>query len=151
MAKVPLPERGQPLDVTYLYSLATGINDLARDFASTSTYNLTTVKTREALDQSVRTSNARVIAGFVDVIQNENVLAGTTRQFSYDYPSSDFKYAPIAVATPVNTGNTPVGNDVSIVLTSVTTSRVEGSIKFASTGTLSISINILIIGIPSSS
>ena len=28
MAKIPLPQRGQPLDVTYIYQLADTINDL---------------------------------------------------------------------------------------------------------------------------
>jgi len=146
MARIPLPERGQPLDVTYIYQLANAVNDVATQVSS-ATYNYTTVKTREASDQSIKTSDARVVAGFVDVVNNENVIAGTTKTFSYDYPS-DFKYAPIATATPVNTGNTPVGNEVSIVLTSITTSRVDGIIKFNSTGTLSVSINLLIVGIP---
>lgn len=147
MAKVPLPERGMPLDVTYMYQLANAVNDISTQVSS-ATYNYTTVKTRDAGDQSIKTSEARVVAGFIDIVNNENVLAGTTKPFSFDYPS-DFKYAPIATATAVNTGNTPVGNDVSIVLTSVTTSKVNGIIKFASTGVLSVSINLLIVGIPS--
>lgn len=146
MAKVPLPERGIPLDVTYLYQLANAINDISSQISST-IYKYTTVKTREASDQSIRTSEARVVAGYVDIVNNENVIAGTTKTFSYDYPS-DFKYAPIATATAVNSGLTAVGNDVTIVLTSVTTSRVEGTIKFASTGTVTVSINLLLVGIP---
>lgn len=146
MAKVPLPERGIPLDVTYLYQLANAINDISSQISST-IYKYTTVKTREASDQSVRTSEARVVAGYVDIVNNENVIAGTTKTFSYDYPS-DFKYAPIATATAVNSGLTAVGNDVTIVLTSVTTSRVEGTIKFASTGTVTVSVNLLLVGIP---
>lgn len=146
MAIIRVPERGIPLDVTYLYELANAINNISSEVSS-ATYNYTTVKTREASDQSIKTSEARIVAGYVDVVNNENILAGTTRSFSYDYPS-DFKYAPIATATPINTGNTSVGNDVTIVLTSITTSRVEGQIKFASTGTMSISINLMVIGIP---
>ena len=146
MAKVPLPERGIPLDVTYLYKLANAINDISTQISS-AVYNYTTIKTREASDQSISTSEARIVAGFKDIVNNENVLAGTTKTFSYDYPS-DFKYAPIAIATPVNTGQTTVGNDVTVVITSVTTSRVDGIIKFASTGTMSVSVNILVIGIP---
>ena len=44
MAKVPLPERGQPLDVTYIYQLAETINDLATQVSS-ATYNYTTTGT----------------------------------------------------------------------------------------------------------
>jgi hypothetical protein len=29
MAKVPLPERGQPIDVTYIYELTKAVNDLS--------------------------------------------------------------------------------------------------------------------------
>jgi hypothetical protein len=146
MAIVRVPERGTPLDVTYLYDLANAINNVSNSVSS-ATYNYTTVKTREASDQSIKTSESRIIAAYVDVVNNENMLAGTTRSFSYDYPS-DFKYAPIATASPVNTGRTAVGNDVTIVLNSITTSRVEGEIKFSSTGTMSVSINLIIIGIP---
>lgn len=146
MAKVPVPQRGTPLDVTYLYKLANAINDISAQVSS-AVYNYTTIKTREASDQSINTAEARIVAGFVDIINNENVIAGTTKTFSYDYPS-DFKYAPIAVATVYNSGQTAVGNDVSVVITSITTSRVEGVIKFATTGVMSISVNILVIGIP---
>lgn len=146
MAKVPLPERGIPLDVTYLYKLANAINDISTQVSS-AVYNYTTVKVRGVGDQSINTAEARVVAAYVDIINNENAIAGTTRTFNYDYPS-DFKYAPIAVATVYNSDQTAVGNDVSVVLTSVTTSRVEGVIKFATTGVMSISVNLLIIGIP---
>ena len=37
MAKVPLPERGQPLDVTYLYQLIEAVNDLSTNVASKQT------------------------------------------------------------------------------------------------------------------
>lgn len=146
MSKIPVPERGTPLDVTYLYQMANAINDLSSQISS-AVYNYTSVDTREASTQSIKTSEARVVVGYKDVVNDENILAGTTRTFSYDYPS-DFKYAPIATATPVNTGQTAVGNDVTVVLTSVTTSRAEGIIRFASTGKMSITVNIMVVGIP---
>ena len=36
MAKIPLPQRGQPLDVTYIYQLTNAINDLSNQFSSVS-------------------------------------------------------------------------------------------------------------------
>ena len=146
MAKVPLPERGQPLDLTYIYQLVDTVNDLSTQVSS-ATYNYTTVDTISAGKQSIKTSEARVVGGYVEVANNSTVSAGNEKTFSYDFPS-DFKYAPIATATPVNTGRTAVGNDVTIVLNSITTSRVEGEIKFSSTGTMSVSINLMIVGIP---
>jgi hypothetical protein len=146
MAKVPLPERGQPLDVTYIYQLAETINDLATQVSS-ATYNYTTIDTVSAGKQNVKTSEARVIGGYVEVANNSTVSAGNEKTFSYDFPS-DFKYAPIATATAVNIGNTPAGQNVTVILKSVTTSRVEGVVRFGASGDLSLAVNLVIIGIP---
>jgi len=146
MAKVPLPERGQPLDVTYIYQLAETINDLATQVSS-ATYNYTTIDTVSAGKQSVKTSEARVIGGDVEVANNSTVSAGNEKTFAYDFPS-DFKYAPIATATPINIGNTPAGQNVTVILKSVTTSRVEGVVRFGASGDLSLNVNIIVVGIP---
>ena len=77
MAKVPLPERGQPLDVTYIYQLADTINDLSTQVSS-ATSNYTTVDTVSAGKQSVKTSEARMIGGYVEVANN-SILSGGWR------------------------------------------------------------------------
>ena len=146
MAKVPLPERGQPLDVTYIYQLADTINDLSTQVSS-ATYNYTTVDTVSAGKQSVKTSEARMIGGYVEVANNSTVSAWKEKTFSYDFPS-DFKYQPIATATPVNIGNTPAGQNVSVILKTITTSKVEGIVRFGASGDLSLAVNLIILGIP---
>jgi len=146
MAKVPLPERGQPLDVTYIYQLAETINDIATQVSS-ATYNYTTIDTVSAGKQNVKTSEARIIGGYVEVANNSTVSAGNEKTFSYEFPS-DFKYAPIATATPINIGNTPAGQNVTVILKSVTTSRVEGVVRFGASGDLSLNVNIIVVGIP---
>lgn len=146
MAKVPLPERGQPLDVTYIYQLADTINDIATQVSS-ATFNYATIDTISAGKQSIKTSDARVIGGYIEVANNSTVNAGNEKTFSYDFPS-DFKYAPIATATPVNIGNTPAGQNVSVILKSVTTSRVEGVVRFGASGDLSLAVHLIVIGIP---
>ena len=122
MAKVPLPERGQPLDVPYLYKLVDTVNQLSTEVSS-ATYNYTTIDTVSAGKQSIKTSEVRMIGGFVEVANNSTVTAASEKSFSYDFPT-DFKYQPIATATPVNTGNTPAGQNVSVILKTVTTSKV---------------------------
>lgn len=146
MAKVPLPDRGQPLDVTYIYQIANAVNDLA-DTISTATYNYTTVDTRTVGKQDVKNSNAKFYAGYKDVVTEETVSANTTKTWAIDF-ASDFKYPPIVTATPVNTGTSTVGNDVTAAITSITTSRVEGIVRFNSSGSVSTSVNIIAIGIP---
>lgn len=146
MAKVPLPERGQPLDVTYVYQLADAINDLATQVSS-STYKYATVDTASAGKQNVKTSELRVVAGYVQVANNSTVTASQENTFSYSFPT-DFKYAPIVTATPVNIGNTSSGKDVRVVITSITTSKVDGIVKFGTAGDLSVGVNLMIVGIP---
>ncbi len=146
MAKVPLPERGQPLDVPYLYKLVDTVNQLSTEVSS-ATYNYTTIDTVSAGKQSIKTSEVRMIGGFVEVANNSTVTAASEKSFSYDFPS-DFKYQPIATATPVNTGNTPAGQNVSVILKTVTTSKGEGIVRFGASGDLSLAINLIIIGIP---
>jgi hypothetical protein len=146
MAKVPLPERGQPLDVTYVYQLANAINDLSTQVSS-ATYNNTTVDTVSSGKQTIKTSEARMIGGYVEVANNSTVTASSEKTFTYDF-SSDFKYQPIVTATAVNIGNTPAGQNVSVILKTVTTSRVEGIVRFGASGDLSLAVNLIVIGIP---
>ena len=146
MAKIPLPERGQPLDVPYIYKLVDTVNQLSTEVSS-ATYNYTTVDTVSAGKQSVKTSETRIIGGYVEVANNSTVTAASEKSFSYDFPS-DFKYQPIATATPINIGNTPAGQNVSVILKTVTTSKVEGIVRFGASGDLSLAVNLIIIGIP---
>jgi hypothetical protein len=67
--------------------------------------------------------------------------------FTYSFPG-EFKYTPIATATAINTGNTVAGKNVTIVLKSITTSGVEGIVKFNTSGDVSVDVNLIIIGVP---
>ena len=145
MAKIPLPERGQPLDVTYLYSLVDAVNDLSTQVASTST-NKTIIDTVSAGKKEIKTSNSRIIGGYVEVANNSTVSAGNEKTFTYDY--KDFKYPPIVSATAVNIGQTPAGQNVNVILKTVTETRVEGVVRFGSSGDLSLSVHLIIVGIP---
>jgi hypothetical protein len=146
MAKIPLPDRGQPLDVTYIYQIADAINQVSNEVSS-ATYNYTTVSTRDAGDQIIQTRAAKILAGYIDITNNESVTAGTTKPFTFSY-NADFKYPPIATATVVNRGTSDIGDDVTVVIRSITTSRIEGIVKFNSAGQVTTTVNITAIGIP---
>jgi hypothetical protein len=75
------------------------------------------------------------------------VTGGTEKEFYYTFPA-DFKYAPVATATVINVGATDAGEDVTVVLKTVSTSRIDGIVKFNTTGKLSIGVNIIAVGIP---
>lgn len=146
MAKIPLPDRGQPLDVTYLYRIAEAVND-AVDTISTATYNYTSIDTRGSGREDVKNSNAKFYATYADVIADETVSGNTTKTFTVNF-ASEFKYPPIVTATPVNEGST-IGNDVFVVINSVSTSGMTGTVRFNSSGQVTrISVNVIAIGLP---
>ena len=148
MAILPVPERGQPLDVTYIYQIVKAVNDLSTQ-ASTSVNKYVTVDTPNAGKQSVKTSEARVIGGYVRVTNGESQTAGSSRTFSYSFPT-EFKFTPIVTATPVNNGTSANAgnNDVVVTLSSITTSSIEGTVKFNVGGVSNVGVNLIAIGIP---
>jgi hypothetical protein len=146
MAKIPLPERGQPLDLSYIYQVATAINDISSEI-SPSIYKYVSIDTPAAGPQNIRASEARMIAGYMDVATNSNVNSGNEKPFRYAF-KTDFKYPPIVTATLINIGNTPAGQNVSVILTNVSTSAAEGVVKFSSSGDLSVGVNLIAIGVP---
>lgn len=145
MAKVPLPERGQPLDLTYIRQLATAVNDLSVELSPSSNRYTTIESTSGA--QRIRTSDSRIVGAFITVT-NTYVTADDEETFTYTF--SDFAYPPIVTATPVLLDDSPTksGEDLFVVLTKITTNRVEGIVKFKTTGAGSIGINLLMVGVP---
>jgi len=146
MSILPLPERGQPLDVTYIYQIVKELNDLAVQI-SPSTYKYVTVDTVQNGQQSAKTSETRIIGGYVQVTTSQTQTAGSSQPFFYNF-NTDFKFAPIVTATPINVGNTDAGKDVTVTIKSISTSRVDGTVKFNTGGDTSIGINLIVIGIP---
>lgn len=145
MAKVPLPDRGQPLDLSYIYQLADAVNNLSNEL-SPATARYTTIDTPVG-PVSERTSNARIVGGYIEVTNSSTTL-GTEQTFDYSF--SDFAYVPMVTATPITTvlKGTDASRDVSVVLTSITTNKVSGIVKFNTLGVTSVGVNLLIVGIP---
>jgi hypothetical protein len=146
MSQIPLPERGQPIDLAYIYQIAEAINTLSAQITP-STNRYVTIETPLDGKQSVLSSGVKMNAAYIEVYNNATVLAGQEQPFSYSYPA-EYKFAPVATATAVNVGGTTAGKDVSIILKNVTTSRVDGIVKFNANGDLTIGVNLIVIGIP---
>ena len=146
MAKVPLPDRGQPLDVTYLYQIANALND-AVDTISTATYNYTSIDTEGVGREDVKNSNAKIYAAFDRVTTDETVSSNTTKTWEISF-ASEFKYPPIVTATAINSGTSTIGNDVTVVITSISTSSVQGVVRFNSSGQVSTTVHAIAIGLP---
>lgn len=147
MSKIPLPERGQPLDLNYIYQLSNAVNELSEELSPT-TARYTSIDTAASGTQTVRTSDSRIIGGYVAVTNSSSTSPDGEGSFSYNF--SDFAYVPIVTATPIliEEGSTESGKDITVVLTKVSTNRVEGVVRFNTIGVASVGINLLIVGVP---
>lgn len=146
MANVPIPERGQPLDISYIATMANAINELNNSISS-STYNYTSIDTSSAGKQNIKTSEARVIGGIYK-IDTFSTTAQTTKPFTYSW-NQNFKYSPVVTATVINRVSGGAGDDTQVVLTSITNDSVSGIVKFNTAGNnIQVSVNLIIIGIP---
>jgi hypothetical protein len=147
MPILPVPERGQPLDVTYVYQIVQSLNELHK-LSADSKRGYVSIKDGGAL-QTVKTSESAILAGFAQVSTSQLQIAGSSLPWDVTF-DKEFKYPPIVTATAYNKGANDAGKDVTVVINSITTSKVEGSVKFNLGGETTIGINVIAVGIPNS-
>ena len=148
MSILPVPERGQPLDTTYIYDIVKSINDLYTLLGSDSRVGHVGVYTKGPEGpQEMKTSEAQIEAGFTTVSPSSLQPAGTSLSWSYDF-RKQFAYSPIATATAYNNTSTDSGKDVTVTINSITPSKIEGFVKFNVGGETPVGINILAVGKP---
>ena len=145
MPNIPLPNRGQPIDVSYLYQIADAVNSLTTSVSAASN-KYVTVDTLSFGKKDLGASEMRMVGGYAEVANNTPVGVGGELPFFLTY--SGFKHAPIVTATPINIGGTTAGSDISVVLKTVTASRVDGIVKFKTGGNVTIGVNLIAIGLP---
>ena len=150
MARIPLPERGQPIDVSYIYQITNAVNQIS-DQVNSAGFNYTTVEVPGIGKQNIKTSESRIIAATVAVTTNSQQTSGSTKAFSYSY-NGNFKYPPVATATIVNNnvagtaGN--AGDNAVVVLTDINSNSLSGLVRFNASGNVTTSVNLIIVGIP---
>lgn len=145
--KLPIPQRGQPLDVTFISDIVRSINDLYDKVAiKISAYaSLWTVSGRK----QVRSSEVKFVSGQVKINTEKTTNADQYVEFEYRFDIA-FKYPPVVTASPISLRDTAstAAKNATIVLTSVTTNSVRGVAKFETSGEFTVGVNIIAIGIP---
>jgi len=136
----PVPERGQPIDTSYIYQIVETLNRLSEKL-STSSNNLWTVR-----DNSALMSKSKIIAKTVSVGSGLEVKAGDTRSFSLSF-NGDFDSDPIVTATIQNETETLAGKNAFVILNNVSQSGVSGFVRFNENGTANVLVHIIAIGI----
>lgn len=141
--KIPVPQRGQPIDIDYVYQIVSQLNSLTTQISSNSTV-LSTVDNGIARKDST-TNNLRFFASTKSVKKTQ-VTAGSTESWFIDF-SPNFLYIPIVIATPVNnSSSSTAGDKVSVVINKVSTNRVDGKMIFDTAGNVDVNVNIIAIG-----
>ena len=146
MAKIPTPDRGQPIDVSYIYQIVEAINELSSQISS-ARYKYASIDTSNG-NESTLLTDTKVVAGEKIIYQTlTNVTAESTQSFSYSF-KGEYKYPPIVTVTPVLIEGTSSGQDVSVVIQNVTNSSVNGIVRFNTGGSLALKVHIIAVGIP---
>lgn len=146
MAIISQPNPGQPIDTSFISNIVTAINELSEEIIPSST-KYVNIDTRTAGKQNVSIAETKIIAGYIEVANNQRVDAGTEKEFSYSFPA-DFRYEPIVLATPIAIGTgSPSDRNVIVTIKSVANSRVDGIVRFNESSAASVGINLLIIGV----
>jgi hypothetical protein len=144
MPIIPLPQRGQPIDVSYLYTIASALNDLTTKVGS-SAKNYVTINNGVTSPQTVTISDTKIVSSSVS-LNVTGATAGSTKDFTYSFPG-EFKFSPVVTATIVNTGTSQVGAASTVALTNITTSKVDGIVRFTTNGDVSVNIHIIAVGV----
>lgn len=147
MAKLPTPDRGQPLDVSYIYQIVEAVNDISSQVSS-ATYKYASVATSSGTQNALIT-DTKVVAGVIDVYSTlTDVTPGTRIDKSFNFNAGEFKFPPVVTVSPVLTSQSDNGSNLSVTITNITTSRVDVSITFFGTGKAALKLNVIAIGLP---
>lgn len=146
MPQLPVPSPGQPIDLSYIYQIVEELNRLSDQLAP-SRANYTNIDTNDG-SQSVKTSDARIVGGFVPL--STSASASSEGDFDFNYSFKEFQYAPIVTVTPILLGDASAdaGKDATVILTQVTTNSVQGILRLNTTEEVAIGLNIVAVGIP---
>jgi len=145
--KLPVPQRGQPFDISFVYKITESINALwDRMAVNVSTY--ASLWTRDGTKER-RATEVKIITGKADVSLGASVKANAEREFSYIF-NIPFAYPPIVTVSPIVNGTATAANkNAFAVITSVTTNEVKGFLQFEKAGDVAgMSVNVIAIGIP---
>jgi hypothetical protein len=139
MAQIELPDRGQPLDISYLFKIAKEINRVS-DLVGE---NYSTIKYRDTSTASqVLTPHLEFYAQTLKIVDGNLSVQSTTR--------ADFEYSGLFKTTPVVvcsvTSETGVSN-LYAVLTAVTQNSCQVNVfSSATSGAFSADVSIIAIG-----
>jgi len=143
MARVPVPQQGQPLDLSYIATLANAINQLSEEGAALSQGNNFIVKGRLS-----ETPVASKLYGAQIIAQEIVFVAGAsdTVEQTVSFSPNNFSSPPIVTATLVN----PSDTNANVSVKNIASGSATVIVRFPTSENNSASVSIIAVGLPSS-
>jgi hypothetical protein len=139
--KIQYPERGQPLDVDYLYQVARSINSLNDKLSTSKTLSSIFADTGQT---SLTTSQIRFYTT-KKAYTSSSVAANRTEEITVNFDTM-FTKPPIVTATIQNNVTSSVGTNAIVTVKGVSTGLVQLNVTFLKAGAVDININVVAIG-----
>jgi hypothetical protein len=141
MARVPVPQQGQPLDLSYIATLANAINQLSEEGAALAQGNNFIVKGRlNETAASYKLYGAQIIAQEV-IISTGGSDKG---QEQINFSPYNFSSPPIVTATLIGPSNL----EANVSLENVTSASATVVVKFPTSENGSATVSIIAVGLP---
>jgi hypothetical protein len=142
MARVPIPQQGQPLDVSYISALADAINQLSEEGSALAQGNNFILQGRLSdTPSSFKLYGAQIVAQELLLVAGTSNIAEQTINFS----PNNFANPPIVTATLVN----PSSPEATVHVKNVTSGSATVIARFPGSQNNSSAVSIIAIGIPS--
>ena len=139
---IQMPHRGQPIDFKYLSDIARSIDSIENSISKKSKISIGASQ-REVNTVDVKIETAKINATNPSAAVNLNGI-----EITYAF-TSGFAYAPTVSVTPAYVGTAAVKpDDINVIVTSITASQVKMKVSFNVKASISVSLNLMAIGIP---
>ena len=138
-SRLPLPARGQPIDVPFIYDIVDTVNSLANDIADSNTNSFSSIYSPgpdnggESIAINLKTANIRITARFKN-ITGVTVASDSVTPFTIDFGPA-YSAVPLVIMTLFNGGGQNFASAAVVTTTSINNSQVAGQIYFPKGGT----------------
>ena len=144
MPQISPPERGQPIDIDYLYEIVNAINTINNQIVSTSNAESRVSGANPTSTDAVKTSSLKFYANQISVASGK-FDADQTQTVKVVFPFN-FLYPPVVTATPLIQNFKEQSKNVIVAIENVTTGAVDVLVTFKKSGQADIDIHLIAVG-----
>ena len=144
MPQISPPERGQPIDVDYLYEIVSAINTINQQITTTSNAESRVSGATPTSTDAVKTSSLKFYASQITVPGGRRD-ADQTDTVSVDFPFS-FQFPPVVTATPIVQASDEQSKNVILTIKNVTTTKVDVLLTYKKSGQVDVDIHLIAVG-----